>query len=70
MIENGSARMGMTVARKVPQEQEDHHHHQAQGQHHGELHVMVGLANGFRAVVEGVHLTEAGSSQLKTGSGP
>ena len=47
---------GNDGGRDVAQEQEDHHHHQAQREHHGELDVLVGFANGVGAVVEDIQV--------------
>ena len=56
MIENGSARLGMTVAQTFRRNTKITMMTSAERQRHGELHVAVRLANRVRAVVEHVHV--------------
>ena len=41
--------------REIPEEEEDDHDDQPEGQHHGELHVIVRFFDGLRTIVEDVH---------------
>jgi hypothetical protein len=51
-IDIGSARLGMSVAERLRRKRKDHHHDQRQGEQQAELHVVHGLADRERAVVE------------------
>ena len=52
MIDIGSARLGISVARHAAQEHEDHADHERQREKEGELHVAHRFADRLRAVVE------------------
>ncbi len=67
-IENGSARLGISGRREIPQKKEDDHDHQEQRQLQGELHVIHRIANGHRAVEEHVQIHRGGSCACKAGS--
>ncbi len=51
MMEKGSARLGMTVAETLRRNRKITIDHQAERQQHGELNVLVGLADGVGPVV-------------------
>ena len=59
MIDIGSARLGIRVARRVAQEHEDDANDQRQREQERDLHVVDRLADRQRPVVEDVSLTEA-----------
>ena len=65
MMDIGSAKLGINVAEDVPQEQEDHHDHQRDGQKQRELHIRDGIANGFRRVVQSLHLNRRRNDRTK-----
>ena len=63
--ESGTATLGMTVADKIPQKQEDDHHHQTDGEHQLELHVVDRRANGLRAVGEDLNFDRGRQRRLQ-----
>ena len=56
MIENGSARLGITVAETLRRNRKMTLIDQAQRHQHGELDVVVGFADGVGPVVQDVHV--------------